>query len=381
MIPSAGTPIKIRDIISASIKSCNFEDELRKMLNVKYSFAVNSGTTAFYLILKTLKKLSGRSEIILPAYTAPSLILPIRKAGLKYRLVDISLDTFNMDSEKAAEAVIGNTLAVLCIHMFGIPVNMVNVRGTSDIFIIEDAASSFGTSTGDGFTGAFGDIGFISFNRGKNLSTVSGGLIMTDNDAFVRTIQEEIGQLPHPGFPVKLKIRMKALGLSFAVRPWFYSVCKQVLSGFKYTTLHTDFDSFQYTGFQGALGCSLLKRAKAIFDDRESKGKLLHDALNHIKGIRLPVMPEGCRVVFNQFPLLVKDAKKRTAVVEAVVRAGVEATTLYDRPIHKIYSRPDDKEYPNAEYMAERLVLIPTHHYLPAKSIEKIAGHIEKAVR
>ncbi len=380
MIPSAGTPIRIRDIMDATINSCDFEEELKKMLKVRHSLAVNSGTTAFYLILKALKKLSDREDIILPAYTAPSLVLPIRKAGLKYRLADISLDTFNMDTEKAAGAMTRNTLAVLPVHMFGIPVNMGELRGPDGVFIIEDAASSFGTSMERRFTGTFGDVGFVSFNRGKNLSTVAGGLIVTDNDALAQAIRDEVRQLPIPGLSTRIKLYVKACGLSLAVRPWFYTIFRQALAGFKYTALHEDFYSFRYTEFQAALGCRLLKRAEEIFKDREDKGLLLHGALKRIDGIRLPIMPYGHHVVFNQFPFLVEDAEKRMTVIDAIVRSGVEATVLYDRPIHKIYGDGDGPKYPNAEYMAERLVLIPVHHYVPVKSLSRVVETIARTV-
>lgn len=383
-IPSAGTPIKMKDLMEAYTYSCDFEGELKKMLRVKYSFAVNSGTTAFYIILNALKKLSNKEEVLLPAYTAPSLILPIRKAGLKYRLVDISLNTFNMDIQKASASISKNTLAILFIHMFGIPIDIVKARDIKEVFIIEDAASSFGTRKGKRFSSTFGDIGFISFNRGKNLSTVSSGIIVTDNDTLARAIHGEIEKLPFADLLTKAKISLKALALSFAVRPWFYTIFRQGISIFKYTTLHKDFDSLHYTAFQGSLGCSLLKRSQEMFLGREEKGKMLYDELKNIKGIRLPAIPEGWHTVFNQFPLLVEEAEKRKPVMEAVINAGVETTTLYEKPIHKIYddfTKSNPEGYPNAEYLAERLVLIPVHHYVTVRSLYKSIEAIKKTLK
>jgi len=380
VIPSAGTPIKIKDIIKAVIFSCDFEDEIKRMLGVNYAFAVNSGTTAFYIILSVLKKLSDKREVILPAYTAPSLLLPIKKAGLEYRLVDVSLDTFNMDTEKLAEVISDNTLAVLFIHMFGIPVEMEKSKNIKGVFRIEDAASSFGTRRGKQFTGTFCDIGFVSFNRGKNLSTVSGGVIVTDNLQFADAVKRRMADLSRPSPFARVKIFLKALGLSLAVRPWFYSIFRHIVSGFKYTSLHEDFDSYHYTKFQGSLGCLLQERSETIFLDREAKGNLLYNGLKNIKGIRLPCLPDDWRIVFNQFPFLVEDAKKRMKVLDAIIKAGVEATMLYDKPIHKIYDEPH-KDYPNAEYMADRLILIPVHHYVTERSLYKLLEAIETEIK
>ncbi|MBI5233956.1 MAG: DegT/DnrJ/EryC1/StrS family aminotransferase [Deltaproteobacteria bacterium] len=388
MIPSAGTPIKIRDILTAASTSCDLQKKVGEMIVARYAFAVNSGTTAFYIILRALKGLCDKKglckdEIILPAYTAPSLILPIKKAGLRYRLVDMSLDTFNMDIEKTSEATSDNTLAVLGVHMFGLPMDISGLNSrlktqNSKLFVIDDAASSFGTKKGNNCCGALCDAGFISFNRGKNLSTVSGGIIVTDDDEFARAVSREIDGLPQPGLMARTKIALKALALSYAVRPWFYTMLRKAISKFKYTTLHEDFDSFRYTGFQEALGCSLLKRAEGIFNDREAKGLMLYEGLKNISGIRLPRLPGGWRVVFNQFPLLVEDAQKRMSVIDALLAEGLEATVLYDKSINRIYGVAGD--YPNAEYMADRLVLIPVHHYVPAGSLQRAVRTIERTL-
>jgi len=380
MVPSAGTPVKVSDIVSAAIHSSDLQECMKKMLGVRHAFIVNSGTTAFYMILRALRRETDKDEIILPAYTAPSLTLPIKKAGLRYRLVDISPDTFNMDTESTAAAVSNRTLAILCVNMFGIPVEIDRIRAPEDIHVIEDAASSFGTRKGHRMSGVFGNTGFISLNRGKNLSTVTGGIIVTDNDKIAGLIREETEDLPFHCFTDRTKIFLKAIALSFAVRPWCYTLLKRAISQFKYTTIHDDFDSFQHTAFQGALGCTLLKRAEELFRGREEKGRLLHEAFNHIEGIRRPVIPESWRVAFNQFPIIVENAEKRSKVLDAVNRTGLEATLLYDKPIHKIYLNGDES-YPHAEYMADRLVLIPVHHYVKAESLYKVVENVKKVVR
>ncbi len=380
MIPSAGTPVKVTDILATAFHSCDLEEKIKKMLGGRHAFMVNSGTTAFYMILRALKRLSDKDEVILPAYTAPSLTLPIKKAGLKYRLVDISLDTFNMDTEKTSAAVSDRTLAILSVNMFGIPVELEKINLSKDTCVIDDAASSFGTKKGYKFTGTFGDIGFISLNRGKNLSTVTGGIIVTNNEKLAELVRDEIRQLPSHSPSSKAKIFFKAAALSYAVRPWFYTLFRGMISQFKYTTVHEDFESFQQTSFQRALGCSLLRRSERIFVDREDKGRLLHDAFIHVNGIRCPKIPDGWRVVFNQFPVIIEDAEKRMKVFDAINSTGLESTILYDKPIHRIYSNGSES-YPNAEYIADRLVLIPVHHYVDNPSLYMVVEAVKKVIR
>ena len=383
MIPSAGTPITISDILLSILKKTDLGDSLKRLLDAKHTYLVNSGTTAFYIILSALKKLSGKEEIILPAYTAPSLILPIKKAGLKYRLVDVSLETFNMDIDKTIEAISENTLAVLCIHMYGLPADIEKIlENKNGAYVVEDAASSFGTRKDCRFTGTFGDIGFISFNRGKNLSTVAGGLIATDAPALAAATKEEIKQLQYPGISTRIKMYFKAVGLSYAVRPWFYSILRRFVSKFKYTELHQDFESYQYTRFQESLGGLLLNRNEKIFNKIEDNGLFLINGLKDIDGIIIPRLPDGWRVVFNQFPLLVEDEKRRDIVFENIIKTGVEATKLYDKPIHRIYNNltNGNDPFPNATYMSKRLILIPTHPYIEEKDMDKVIKSIKESL-
>jgi len=67
--------------------------------------------------------MSPHSEVILPAYTAGSLVVAVGKAGLKPVLCDISLDNYNAAAPDMLRLVGADTLAVVCVHMFGIPVD------------------------------------------------------------------------------------------------------------------------------------------------------------------------------------------------------------------------------------------------------------------
>lgn len=416
-IPSAGTPIGVKDLLrafSAGLKTQDprkdMEEALKRLIGVKHSFLVNSGTTAFYLILKALLKTQDsrlktpKTEIILPAYTAPSLVLPIKKLGLSYRLVDVSLETFNMDEEAMIRSLRPETLAVLPVHLFGLPSpieRLIALRDGMEFYIIEDSASSFGTKDMNGsHSGTRGDVGFFSFNRGKNISTVRGGAIITDDDNLSIELKREVDALPEPDFKRRIRIYLEGIGLSLAVRPWFYTIFYPLVSRFKKTSLHSDFESYRYTSFQSALGISLFERAEQIFETREDKGHYLYDALKGIKGVTVPSIPDGWRVVFNQFPIIVDDPLKRDTLIERIFEEGIEATTLYDEPIHRTYkddfleTRDKSQEssiiensllvthhsslkigsdpFPNATYMAKRLLLIPTHHFIPKSYLTRV---------
>lgn len=389
IIPPAGTPVGLIDIARALLARNGIERftrVLRDYTGRKFILFTNSGTTAYYLILRVLKRLCGDGEVFLPAYTAPSLILPVRKAGLEPRLWDVDIDTFNADPSQLPSLVTNRTIAITVVHMYGLPVwfDREGEEGfrKSGILLIEDLASALGSRMGSRPLGSFGDVSFISFNRGKNLSTFRGGAILTDREDLYRLLLEEGKALPPPSPAVKFSILLKTIALSFAVRPWFYTVFRGLISRYRYTQLHRDFEAFQYTNFQAGLGAFLLQKGERIFQRRYENGIYLLTLLSGIKGIRLPVIPEDSRPAFNQFPLLVEDPVRRNAIHRGLVEEGIEATTLYPDPIHRIFKmfRGEDP-FPNATYISKRLLLIPPHPYVDGKALEKVRMVIERHLK
>ena len=389
LIPSTGTPVSFLAILKGFTSSLSqsistFESVIKAHTNKKYCYFTNSGTTAFYVILKALKTISNKTEVILPAYTAPSLILPIKKAGLKPVLCDISLKTFNMDIQSIEKCINGNTLCIVPVHMFGLPINMDNVIKIAQqhsLFVGEDAASSLGTTIHNRPTGVFGDVGFYSFNRGKNLSTLSGGCIVTDREEIAKVIKAECASLPKLGFVSKLKIAAKLIALALAVRPLFYTIFNDLISKLKYTTLHTDFDSFTYTRFQAGVGCALFEQATKILNKRYDHGMFLFDMLAHLKGIKLPELLPHTVPVFNQFPIVFNDENVKEICFEKINGSGIESTKLYPDPIHRVYNLGYDLNndpFPNATYFSRRLLLIPTHPMMDIGKLSRVVNIIKE---
>lgn len=384
LTPSVGTLIGLRDILQGfgGDRAFSLVEFFQDYTGTRHCYFVNSGTTAFYITLQALRAFSGKRKVVLPAYTAPSLVLPIWKAGLEPALAEVSLDTFNLDVERLGGYIDGDTLCVVPVHMFGLPCDMAGVKkavGNRPIFVVEDAASSLGSEIDGRPTGTFGQVGFYSFNRGKNLSTLAGGCVVTDDPELARAIRAEWEKLPPAGMGTRLAIPAKTLALALAVRPLFYTLLYPLVNRFKYTELHTDFDSYTYTDFQARLGLSLLARAEEeVFKPREKNGLYLYGGLERIEGLRLPRILERSRPVFNQFPILLPDQRTRDELHRAIRgKLGVEVTTLYPEPIHRIYDlgyTPDP--FPNATYLAHCLLLIPTHPLVSRALLARVVGFI-----
>jgi perosamine synthetase len=387
MIPSVGTPVGSQDILNGLLSKNalgKFARTIAQHMERKHALLANSGTTAFFLILKALQRLSGKKVVILPAYTAPSLVLPIKKAGLVPRLCDIDLKTFNMNLKALPTIVNDDTMAVTIVHMFGLPQWFESPQQEKELckssFIIEDLASAHGSTLYGRRVGSFGDVSFVSFNRGKNFSTLSGGAVGTDREDIYKLVMEEGKKyLREPAFMAKLGIVLKAIALSLAVRPWFYTMFRNFIAQFKYQGLHYDFSIHAYTRFQAGMGASAFKKARFIFERRFENGLYLHRALSGINGVTIPAIPDGSLPVFNQFPLLVDDPSKRDVIFRALLLSGIEATILYPQPIHEIYDlgyNHKNDPFPNATYLSRRIILIPIHPFVQKRHLRKAVDTI-----
>lgn len=357
-----------------------FGEALISYFGSRHIFLTNSGISSFYIILEVLKELSEKKEIILPAYTAGSLVVAARKAGLKPILCDISLEDLNLDEDFLFSALSDNTLAVVGVHMFGI-----NMKGIASlkakmprgVFLIEDCAQSMGSRTSDRESGSFGDVSFFSFNRGKNLPLYGGGCIVTSNDEIAEGIENKVNTLAKRGVFCELADLIKILAFNLTGNPIIYGLGFSLVSRFKETAPPKNIVVNKIGGLQAALGCELAERMESFFSARYHNGMALIAALKGSRHVMLPQIPEGTRYAFNRLPVIFKDIKFRALAAEKLWVSGVETSRMYLKPLHHMFDMgyaPTD--FPNAVYLAERLLTLPAHPYVTGVDIRNIADAI-----
>lgn len=393
-IPSAGTPIGLRDLLSGlkgllnpSVSIESFERGIKDLLGVGFVFAVNSGTTAIYIALEAFKRIRpDRKKVIIPAYTAPVIKLPIERADLEMTLCEISRDTFNMDLNKLPELLSKDVLCVMPVHLFGIPTDMRSIReiiGDKDIFILEDAAQSMGSRIDGREVGSLGDIGVLSFHRGKNLSTYSGGAILTNSPTLAGLCEAMVKGLRDPGAIERFGYLLKLIVASQIVKPWIYGPFHPLVEPFKSRDIHYTFDTHAYTGLQAGVGLELLESLEGFSRTRYENGMLLTKGLEGIPGITIPKIRDGIWPAFNQFPLVVDDRGQIEGLTASLWNRGIETTRLYLKPMHRIFNLgyPEGPDpFPVASWLAEGLLLIPTHPYMTKRDIGMVSDTIGEVV-
>ena len=121
----------------------NFEDDIRRELEVRHAYAVSSGKAALMLALQALKSLSPRREVVIPAFTCFSVAGAVVHAGLRPVLCDINPETFDFDRRALPKAITDDTLCVVAHHLFGVPSAIGDTRGLCrerGAWLVEDAA-------------------------------------------------------------------------------------------------------------------------------------------------------------------------------------------------------------------------------------------------
>lgn len=171
-------------IMRGQLKS--FEENLAQFVGAKYAVGVNSGYDALHLSLRALGVGQG-DEVIVPAHTFVASCSAIVNVGATPVLVDVTAD-FNIDVAKIEEALTAKTKAIMPVHLSGWMADMpaiMKIAEAHNLFIVEDACQSLGSSINGRFAGAWGNTGCWSFYPFKILGGYGDGGAITTDDADV----------------------------------------------------------------------------------------------------------------------------------------------------------------------------------------------------
>ncbi len=167
-----------------------FEEELKRYFNAPHALALSSATAGLHLAMLALELKPG-DEVITTPMTFAATLNTIVLAGGKPVLVDVELDTYNMDVSKLAKAITKRTRAIMPVHFAGLPVDLdplYELAAKHGLRVIEDAAHAIGTEYKGKRIGAFGDTQVFSFHPNKNMTTGEGGCVVTRDDKLAEKI-------------------------------------------------------------------------------------------------------------------------------------------------------------------------------------------------
>lgn len=166
-----------------------FEKKFSKHFNSKFAVMVNSGSSANLIAIASLfyKKqspLRRGDEVIVPALAWSTTYHPLQQYGLKIRLVDIDINTLNAKADDIIKSVTSKTKAIVAVSILGNPVELDKLKKfcfKKKIYLIEDNCESMGAKIKGKFTGTFGIVNTFSSFFSHHISTIEGGIILTDD--------------------------------------------------------------------------------------------------------------------------------------------------------------------------------------------------------
>ena len=330
-----------------------FENKFAKFVNQKYAVAVANGTAALEISVKALG-ISRGQEVIMPTFTIISCALAVIKSGGVPVFVDCYPDTWNMNVEQLESKITSKTVAIMPVHIYGLPVEMqpvLEIAKKHKLWIIEDAAESHGQNYFGKPCGSFGDISTFSFYANKHITTGEGGMIVTNN--------------------LELANKCKKLrNLSFEPKKRF---------------IHYDIGwNYRMTNLQAALGLAQLEQIEKTISRKKSLGEMYQRYFKDTDLFSNPIEKrEGYTnnywvygVVLN--PNLNKSANE---VMASLSEEGV-GTRPFFWPMHK---QPILKEYsftslPVSEHIAEYGLYLPSGVGTTDEEIKRSATSLLKVL-
>lgn len=166
-----------------------FERKFAKYLNRKYAIMVNSGSSANLIgmsafFYKELGKLQRGDEVIVPAIAWSTTYSPLKQLGLKLKIIDVNFENLNLNFDLLKKAITKKTKMIVSVSILGVPAELEKIRKLckkQKIIFFEDNCESLGSKIGKIKTGKFGDISTHSFFYSHHISTMEGGMCVTDN--------------------------------------------------------------------------------------------------------------------------------------------------------------------------------------------------------
>lgn len=166
------------------------EAQFARAVGSKHAVMVNSGSSANLLAVAVMtlrrdRPLRRGDEVIVPAVSWSTTYGPFQQYGQKLVFVDIDRDTLNFDLDALERAVTDRTRAIMAVNLLGNPNDFARIQailGGRDIVLLEDNCESLGATFAGKEAGTFGLMGTYSSFFSHHISTMEGGMLVTDDD-------------------------------------------------------------------------------------------------------------------------------------------------------------------------------------------------------
>ncbi|OAI40218.1 UDP-4-amino-4,6-dideoxy-N-acetyl-beta-L-altrosamine transaminase [bacterium SCGC AG-212-C10] len=355
--------------ITTGPKTKRFEEELAEFTGARHAIAVNSCTAALHVSLAALGIGAG-DEVITTAITFPATANVIIHQGARPVLVDVDPRTLNISPAAIEAAITPATRAIIPVHMAGQPADMDAIWAIArkhGLAVIEDAAHAIGAEYRDRRIGNLdGSLAScFSFYPIKNMTTIEGGAILTNDDDFA----ERARLFTLHGISKDAWKRYSADK---------YQHWETLVPGFKYNM----------SDVQASLGIHQLRRLEGFIDRRTRYAKLYREAFADMPELEMLDVQDERRHAWHLFVVLLRNDQldiDRDTFMEALreenIGTGVHFRSLHIQPFYEDHLALKRSDLPVAADVSDRLLSLPLYPGMSEQDVRDVIDAVGKLVR
>jgi len=354
-----------------------FEKQYADYAGTQHSVMSNSGSSANLLAVAALANpftpnyLKPGDEVIVPALSWSTTIWPIIQHNLVPVIVDCDINSFNLDLNKLEKAIGPKTRAIKLVHVYGNPCNMdaiMSLAKKHNLFVIEDCCEAMGSFYDGKSVGSFGDVGNFSFFFSHHISTLEGGISVTNNFDLTETMRI-----------------LRAHGWS-----------READEHQKYVKMYPDIDprfifinlgyNLRPTEVNAAMGQHQLPKLNALIDNRrETAAFYLKSLAKYEEFFQFQQeTPKGKHVWFG-FPIILKDnapftVKEITAFIQQhhIETRPIIAGNMARHPAFNLYQHRISGELSSADTVMKKGFAMACHHAVDQGAREYVVRVIDE---
>lgn len=346
---------RIRDKVDAGIKAVldhgtyimgpevkTLESDLSAFCGAKHSISCSNGTDAIALALRALGVNQG-DAVFVPTFTFAATAEVVTWFGATPVFIDVLNDTYNMDPTSLEQGIqtaksLGlNPKGIIPVDIFGLPADydaILPIAEKNNLWVISDAAQSFGATYKDRKVGTIGHITTTSFFPAKPLGCYGdGGAVFTQHDELAAIIRSA---------------RVHGQGAD------------------KYDNVRIGMNGRLDT-MQAAV---LIEKLKIFPDEIIARNQIAARYTEELKAhVQTPFVPEGLISTWAQYTICLDSAMNRENLMSKLKDQGIPTVIYYVKPLHlqtayKQYPTVNNGSLPVAENLANHVLSLPMHPYL-----------------
>jgi perosamine synthetase len=309
-----------------------FENSFARLCGLRHAIAVNSGTSALEIILRSLG-VEGK-DVLVPTNTFFATAAAVVHAGGIPVLVDMDPESFAVHPEVVEKSLTPGTAGIVVVHIGGVIPSqihaLVELAREKGIWLVEDAAHAHGSSLGSTSAGAFGAASSFSFYPTKVMTSAEGGMIVTNDERIAEEsrIYRDQGKA---SFTVNTHVRM----------------------GY----------NWRMSEPHAIIGLKHLERLPAMIADRQAIAAIYDKGLAEFRNLNaLRIPPDGVCNYYKYIAILREKCDRKALKIALRERYGVSlAGEVYEEPLHKqpVFEKYALGPLPVSEDLCSRHICLP----------------------